>query len=282
VLSTTLAPAAGAGWLRCAVGVSAVVVAYAPIFPDLVWEWTTFPNLSHGFAIPLIAAYLLWARRDTLTTLPLLPDWSGLPVVAVGLALYVVAAAASEPFLARLSFPVTLLGAILLLAGRPVTGAALPSVGYLLFMIPLPYVTLRSLTDSARLFDAMVTGVALAGLGVPVFRDGFILMLPNATLEVADVCSSIPAVASLLALAGAYGLIRRRSRLMVILLLIAAVPLGIASNIVRIIFTAAGVYYVGPIVLQSAIHTWHGTLVFLMTFGALLALDAILVRARRT
>jgi exosortase len=278
VASVTLASAASGRWWRCAVGIGAVVAVYAPIFPMLAWEWATFPNLSHGFAIPVIAAYLLWTRRDTLAAVPLAPDWTGLGVAAFGLTIYVVATLGSEPFLARLSFPVTLLGASLLLAGRAATREALPAIGYLLFMMPLPYLTLRSLTDDARLFDATMTGTILSWLGIPIFRDGFILTLPNATLEVADVCSSIPAIASLLALAGAYGLIRRRSRGIVVILLLAAVPLGIASNIVRIMLTAAGVYYIGPVVLQSVIHTWHGTMVFLMTFGALLALEAALAR----
>jgi exosortase len=153
-----------------------------------------------------------------------------------------------------------------------------PAIGYLFFMMPLPYLTLRSLTDDARLFDAKVSAVVVSWLGVPVHRDGFILMLPNMTLEVADACSSIPAIASLLALAGAYGLVRQRSRGITAILLVAAIPLGIASNIFRIIVTVAGVYWVGPIVLQSVIHSWHGTMVFLTTFLALLALDAALAR----
>ena len=66
-----------------------------------------------------------------------------------------------------------------------------------------------------------------------------------------------------------------------IILLLAAVPLGIASNIFRILTTAAGAYYLGPIALHNVIHMWNGTTVFLLTFGALAVLDAALRRFYR-
>jgi len=40
------------------------------------------------------------------------------------------------------------------------------------------------------------------------------------------------------------------------------------------------VHYVGPIVLQSVFHSSHGTVVFLMTVGALTMLDNGLMRLR--
>ncbi|MGH7393551.1 MAG: exosortase/archaeosortase family protein, partial [Candidatus Rokuibacteriota bacterium] len=203
------------------------------------------------------------------------------PLVALGLGLYAVASLGSEPFLARLSFPVTLAGGVLLLSGTAIARQALPGVAYLAFMMPLPYVALKGLTATATLFDARVTAAMLPWLGVPVHRRGTLLYLANMTLEVADACSSIPAIASLLALGAAYGFVRRRSVGVTLLLLVAAIPLGVTANIVRIVLTAAGVHYLGPIAIHNAIHTWHGTSVFLVTFAALALVDAGIERLRR-
>lgn len=145
-------------------------------------------------------------------------------------------------------------------------------------MIPLPYVTLRSLTEGARLLDATTTASVLPWLGVPVSQEGFLLHLPNLTLEVADDCSSIPVIAALLALGAAYGVMRRRSRASCLMLLVAAIPLGIASNIVRITVTAIAAYWFGAIALDNVVHMWNGTTVFLLTLGGLSALDAGLRR----
>ncbi len=265
-------------WLRLGLAALAVVAVYGPMFPLLVAEWASFPNLSHGFAIPVIAGYLVWTRRQEIARNATAPSWGGFPVVAGGLALYTVGTLGGEPFVARVSFPLTLLGAALFLVGIGVAKELLPGIGYLYFMIPLPYVTLKSLTDQSRLFDATVTAAVLPWLGVPVFQQGFLLHLPNITLEVADECSSIPAIAALLALGAVYGYVNGRSRAIRWALLVSAVPLGLASNIFRIITTAAGAYYLGPIALNNVIHLWNGTTVFLLTLGALALLDTSLRR----
>jgi exosortase len=269
------------GWRSVLVGMAAIAVAYAPIVPPLAREWATYPTLSHGFAIPLIAAYLVWSRRGELAGTPVEPAWRGLPVVGVGLTLYTLGIFGSEPFLARVSLPVTLAGGIFLLAGPAATRQVLPGVAYLIFMVPLPYVTIKQLTRGAILFDAMATAALLPWLGVPVHRNGTFLHLPNMILEVADACSSIPAVASLLALGAAYGVVRRRRAWLTGVLLLAAIPFGIGSNLLRITLTAAGVYYLGPVAINNVVHSWHGTTVFLMTFGALVLLDAGLARRSR-
>jgi exosortase len=261
-------------------GLGAIVAVYGPIFPALLYEWATYPSLSHGFAIPLIGAYLVWTRRENLAELASHPTWSGLPFLAAGLVLYVLGSLGSEPFLSRMSFPLALGGGVLLLSGWAVARHVWPGVAYLFFMMPLPHLTVNALTRQAIVFDAWATAAVLPWLGVPVLRQGTRLYLANITLEVADACSSIPAIASLLALGVAYGVVRRRSPGMTLVLLAAAVPLGVLSNLSRIIGTAAGAYYLGPIAVHNLIHTWHGTFVFLLTFVALAVLDAFLHRLR--
>ena len=271
---------AGSPWTKVGVGLAAVIAVYAPIVPLLAQEWAAFPSLSHGFAVPLISAYLVWMRRRDLAGMNLAPSIVGLPLLVGGLVMYVAGTLAAEPFVSRVSLLVSVSGAILFLAGGPVTRALLPAVGYLALMIPLPYVTMKSLTDQLRVVDATASAMILPALGVPVLQNGFLLHLPNITLEVADVCSSIPAILSLLALGAAFGYITQRPRSVHLVLVLAAVPLGFLSNIVRITLTAAGAYYVGPITLESVLHTWHGTVVFVLTAAALSVLDAGLMRLR--
>ena len=266
------------GWVRLSVGVLAIVAAYAPIFPPLAEEWASFSYLSHGFAIPLITSYFVWKRYREIRGIAPVPSWAGWPVAAGGLALYTIGTLGGEPFLARLSFVLTLLGTVLLLGGMSVAKEFFPGIAFLVFMIPLPYVTLKDLAVQARQFEAMVTATVLPWLGVPVFREGFLLHLPNITLEVAEECSGISAIAVLLALGAAYGYVHGRSRVVCMTLLLSAVPLGLTSNLVRIIATAAAAYYLGPVAINNFIHTSSGTTVFLMTLGALMLLDLKLSR----
>jgi exosortase len=268
-------------WVALGVAAAAVLGLCAPVIAGMAADWIEFPNLSHGFAVPIIAAYLLWNRRHLLAEAPIKGSFVGLPVVIFALGMLILGSLGGESFIARLSLPIALLGAALFLMGTQVVRHAWVAIAYLVFMIPLPYLTLKVVTYQSRLFDAGLTAIALGWLGVPVLRDGVMLQLPNMTLEVADECSSIPAMAALLALGAAYSQLQARPTWIRAILTLAAAPLGLLSNIIRLILTSLGAYYLGPIALNNVIHKFNGTTVFLATVVLLVVLDSLLTRIWR-
>ena len=46
-------------WLALAVSVAGALALYIPVIAGMAADWIEFPSLSHGFAVPLISAYLL-------------------------------------------------------------------------------------------------------------------------------------------------------------------------------------------------------------------------------
>jgi exosortase len=268
--------AGGREWLLLGIPFAAALALYAPLLPGLAAEWTEFPSLSHGFAIPLIAAYLAWTRRNRLRETPIRPSAWGLPLLVLGLGALVVGTLGDESFVARISLPVILLGLTLFLAGWRVLAQVWLAIAYLALMVPLPYSTLKQITYRSRLFDAEVSAWALGVLGVPVHQDGVILHLPNIDLEVADACSSIPAIAALLSLGVAYAFVSGRPRAVQVLLVASTLPLAITANIIRITSVSWLAYQVGPWTLRTSYHMFNGTVNFMFTFLLLLALDATL------
>jgi exosortase len=268
-------------WFALGIAAAAALVLYAPVIAGMAVEWSEFPSLSHGFAVPLISAYLLWNRRHLLAEAPIAGSFVGLPLIGLALGMLVIGSLGGESFVARLSLPLVLLGTVLFLMGTSIARHAWVAIAYLVFMIPLPYLTLKALTYQSRLFDASLTATALQWLGVPVLRDGVMLHLANMTLEVADDCSSIPAIAALLALGAAYAQIQSRPTWIRAILTLSAAPLGLLSNIIRLILTSLGAYYLGPIALNNAIHKFNGTSVFLLTVVLLVVLDTLLTRKWR-
>jgi exosortase len=268
-------------WAALIAAVLSTLALYGPVLVGLVADWARFPSQSHGFAVPVISAYLIWMRRDTITSA--LPDGSkvGLVTLIAALGALVIGSLTGEAFLARLSLPIALLGVVLFVGGRGVLRHLWVGLAYLLFMVPLPYLTLKTLTYRSRLFDAGVTAATLRRLGVPVFQDGVMLHLANMTLEVADECSSVPAIAALVALGVAYAEIRPRPGWARLVLALSAAPLGLAANIARLILTALAAYLLGPVALDNTIHRFGGTSVFLATVLLLLALDQALTRLAR-
>ena len=283
---TTATTAERARWLRATWAWFlppwiAALALYAPLVPGLVYEWSEFPSLSHGFAIPFIAGYLIWARRDEIRARALAPSAWGFPVLVTGLLVFAVGIRASEPFVARVSLPVILLGLSLVLAGFAITRYTWPGIAYLVFMIPLPWGTVKQVTYRSRLFDADASAMFLRWMGVPVYHDGVMLHLPNVNLEVADACSSIPAIAALLSLGVAYAVVARRPTWLRITLILATLPLAIGANIIRITSVAAAAYWIGLWTLRTSYHMFNGTVNFLFTFIFLMALDAVLFRLTR-
>jgi exosortase len=269
-------------WVWFGIPALLMAVVYAPLVPPLIHEWSSFSNLSHGFAIPVIAAYLVWSRRDRLRAATLMPSWAGLPILLLGLVGLVIGVQGEESFIARVSLPVTGLGLVLLLAGWEVSREAWIGIAYLVFMIPPPWVTLKLVTYRSRLLDADVSTFLLGWLGVPVHQDGVLLHLPNITLEVADQCSSIPALAALVSLGIAYAALTRRPIVIRTIFILASVPLAIGANIIRITTTAAAAYYLGLWTLGTVYHQFNGTVNFLLTFVLLMLLDMALVALART
>jgi exosortase len=268
-------------WVPIAVASAATLAVYAPVLAAMAVEWVEFPSLSHGFAVPLISAYLIWRRRELISVEPLGSASVGLVVFVIALGIFEAGSLSGETFFCRLSFPLALLGIALFLAGPRVTGHVWPAIAYLLFMIPFPYLTFKAITYQSRLFEAGVTAKALGWLGVPILQQGVMLHLPRVTLEVADDCSGVRVVAALVALGTAYAQIQPRATWMRVTLTLAAAPLGLVSNIFRLVLTALGVYYLGPITLTSVFHRFGGTVVFLTTVVLLAGLDRLLVRTAR-
>src|SRR5260370_23505205 len=131
---------------------------YVPVLLGMAADWARFPSQSHGFAVPAIAAYLIWMRRGAIASAA--PDDSraaaaaGVAALIAALGALVIGSLTGETFLARASLPVALL-AIALFGGGP--GALRPAwVGpaYLFFMGPLPYLSLASLPYRARVSHA--------------------------------------------------------------------------------------------------------------------------------
>ncbi|WP_048017229.1 exosortase/archaeosortase family protein [Synechococcus sp. GFB01] len=112
---------------------------------------------------------------------------------------------------------------------------------------------------------ALATGIGLQALGIPAHVDGRVVSLPDGAVEVSSICTGhdLIVMVTLVALVFllAFPLQRWRDRWLVLL---SAVPLAIASNIVRIILLALIVGF--PVPHQTALfdffHEDMGSLVF--------------------
>jgi exosortase len=120
----------------------------------------------------------------------------------------------------------------------------------------------------------------IAASGVPVMREGNILLLPNRTLEVAEACSGIRSLMSLTMLAIVLGYFTERRSWARVAIALAAVPIAVIANAVRVAGTGLASYWISPAAAEGFFHTFSGWLMFIVALGALLVFHRALEMGR--
>lgn len=272
----------GYAWLLPVIVTSVLMLAiYYDVIVKMVIQWENDPNYSHGFLIPFISLYLLWERRDVLKNIEIKPCLYGLPVLLFGLFLLVIGKVGAEYFTMRFSMLIVITGIILFLGGLKLLKAVSLPLGYLVFMIPFPYIVYDAMAFPLKLFAAKNAVFMLKAMGVSVFRDGNIIYLASTTLEVADACSGIRSLVSLLALGVALAYFTHKSWLKRIGVVILAVPIAIFVNVMRVVITGALAHFIDPELATGFFHEFSGFLMFGVAMAMLIAVNFAVFRFMR-
>lgn len=252
------------------------LIVYYPVIAKLVVDWGINDNYSHGYLIPFIVGYMIWSIRKDLKNLQPVPSNLGLPLLILGLGQLIVARVGSEYFLQQTSMILVLFGLLLFLMGRKFTKRVFFPIVYLFFMIPFPAIIWDKIAFPMKLFASYLAVKVIGLLVIPIFREGNILHLANTTLEVADACSGLRSLTSLLALSAALVFFTDHSRLKKWLLFFSAAPIAILTNILRLTVTAVLASKYGEKVAQGFLHEFSGWLVFMLGLAMLFGVNALL------
>ena len=220
-------------------------VVYHAIVMRMVGDWSFDPNYSHGFLVPCLSAWFAWRRWPQLREAVVIPSLWGLPLLGLGLVLLLFGSVTLELFTSRASLVVLLAGTILYLYGTEVFRLLRCPLAYLLFMVPLPYTVYDAL---ALPLKGMVSAVATGGIrlmGLPVLREGNVIIFPNITLEVVDACSGLRSLMSLAALGTAFAFLFLPAGWRRWVLVLATVPIAVAANTLRVFITGVLSWYMG-------------------------------------
>jgi exosortase len=255
------------------------LLLFAPVLARLVQDWANDDNYSHGFLILPLALYFVWERRTRLSAIPSQPTFLGLGVVAAGLALLLAGLLGAELFLTRLSIIVVAAGAILFLFGWATCRVLVFPLSFLLLMIPIPALVFNQIAFPLQLLASRVGESVLSALGIPVLREGNVIVLAHTSLEVAEACSGIRSLISLLTLGIVYGYFTDPRIGMRLMIALSTIPIAIVTNSARVAGTGVAAHYYGVEAAQGFFHTFSGWLVFVVAFGLLFVVTRLLIRA---
>ena len=241
---------------------------YAPIVTRLAMQWWQDPNYIHGFFVPAFSLLLLWEDRAKLAALPLKPSWSGLVILLFALLALAVGVLSSEFFLPRISLLLLIAGMVVFLAGWEYLLAVSFPLAFLILMVPSSTIFNR-VTFPLQILASKTASFLLTLAGVSVVREGNILLLSGARMQVAEACSGIQSLFSLVTLAIVYGYLVETKIGMRILLALAAVPISILANALRISATGLVLQRWGIERAQGSFHTFSGWLIFMSSLAVL-------------
>ena len=240
----------------------AVAILYFPILKKLAHAWETNDNYSHGYFIPVLSIYIIYYFKDALSKLPVSTNIAGLFLLLAGLFQLIIAKAGSEFFLQRTSIILVLAGIVLFCLGSSFFKKLLIPIVYLIFMIPLPTIIWNKIAFPMQLFGSYLTEQVVAFMGIPIFREGNVLHLSNTTLEVIGACSGLRSLTTLFALSAVFAILSSHTTIQKWLLFLAAAPIAIFANIVRLSVTALMASKYGGDVAQGFLHDFSGLVVF--------------------
>jgi exosortase len=257
-----------------------VVWLYGSALSSLVQQWASDDDYSHGFFVLPMAAFFVWERRDALRRAPFRPSIWGLVLLAASLTMFLAGIFGAELFLTRISLIGVLTGAILFVWGRDQFRILLLPLAFLLLMIPLPAIIFNQLAFPLQLLASRVGESAIAGAGIPVLREGNVLHLANINLEVAEACSGIRSLVSLLMLAIVLGYFTEPRIGGRVALALAAIPIAIVANAARVAGTGVLSHWMGREAAEGFFHSFSGWLMFIVAFAGLLAVQRLIARVR--
>lgn len=264
--------------LKSIAAVLLVVVCFMILFRHIIFElvqdWMHDDNYSHGFLIVPLALYFAWERRHKFSMAELNPSFSG----AILFVPAVLAAVLNmHPFVNRLAMLFCIVGAVVFLSGWARLKVMFFPIAFLLLMIPIPAVVFNPVTFPLQLLASRFGEWTLALFQVPVLREGNVIQLANTTLEVAEACSGIRSLISLLTLAIVYGYFVESRVWVRVVLAIASVPVAIAANALRVAGTGLAAHFYGAEAAEGFFHSFSGWLVFIVAFILLFALHRVLL-----
>jgi len=233
-----------------------------------MWFWEN-PKYSHGWLVPVFTVILLWMRHEPFGPVTLAARWSGLALLAAGLGMRLFTTYTPNKVPEMDSFVPSVAGVFLLVGGWKMIRWAGPAIAFLIFMFPLPGFLDSDLLAPLQRMATTASTYCLQTLGIPTYNEGNRIVIGEVQLGVVEACSGLRMLTIFVALAVAITLVTDRPWWERIVIILSAVPIALAVNIVRITVTGILHLTAGPELAEMVFHDLAGWFMMPMALGLL-------------
>jgi len=261
-------------WWPWAAALMLVAFSYYPTLVWLITSWLGNSYYSHGFLVPLVSLVLAWRlqrRRASESSALVVSGRSfaaGLALAGLGLGMHILALTRQLYLISAASLILVLSGTVLALAGADTLRRQAFPLGFLLLMIPLPY--LEKTTPYLARWVASAAATVTRAAGLEVIVSGARVELPETTLVIGAPCSGVNSLAALTTLAVLYAFLVRGPLVARLALVILALPIALLANLVRVCLLVLLAHYFGEAAAMRYFHNWSSPFLFVLALGMLI------------
>jgi exosortase D (VPLPA-CTERM-specific) len=250
----------------------ALIVAFAAFsggLAELVTRWSRQEEYSHGFLIPVVAAWMLWSRRVALVASLGKPSWTGIVAIFVAGMMLIVGELSAFFLLSQLGFVVALAGIVLSFGGASLLRVTFVPIAFLVFAIPLPYFIDSELSWRLQLISSELGVYFIRLFGVPVYLTGNVIDLGSYKLQVAEACSGLRYLYPLLSLGFLAAYLFQAPLWQRALVFLSTIPITIVMNSIRISMVGVLVDRWGIAQAEGLLHFFEGWIIFVVCSAVL-------------
>jgi len=278
-----LAKATG-GWLNWGLfWLIAITLAAGVLFWsgfEILFDAWSMPEYSHGPLIPVLSA-LMFLRE--LKQYPPQPGpkndrWPGVCVVLLAVMVMGLGTLLQLNSLEAYAIIIWVAGILLISFGWQTGKYFWPPVLHLVFMLPLPGLLYYEVSTVLQLVSSELGVWFLRLASIPVYLDGNIIDLGVLKLHVAEACSGLRYLFPILSFSYIFALLYQGPKWHKVLLLLAAAPIAIFMNSVRIALAGILVQRFGLEWLEGFTHFFEGWVIFMSSVLLLFGVAWVLLK----
>jgi len=252
-----------------AIAIVATILVYAKTLYWMFGSWIMNPYYSHGFLVLAISVYLVYKNFRGLetNTNPL-----GLVVFSIALLVHVFATLFDYDFLSATSFPFAIFGLIFTFYGANAKKLAFPIL-FLLFAVPYP---IYEISNVLEVTSARASASLVSLLGIKAQTVGAEIHLSKCSFVVGAPCSGIRSIIALLTVSALYCYLINDRTFVKVILTLAAIPLAMIANILRISIILISAEFFGRDFALGVVHYASDLILFAIAVLCLIGLRGCL------
>lgn len=256
--------------------VGCAILALPTMYEVATKTWTSEQG-GHG---PLVLATGLWAiwrelkgkdieRRPGKLAI-------GLPLLGLALAVFILARITGILEIEAFAMYGALVSGAYLVFGNLVMRAIWFPLLYLAFSLPPPDTVVTAVTQPIKIAISTWAVSVLHLLGYPVASSGVAIQIGQYQLLVAAACAGLNSIVTLTALCLFYVYLKHRSNVIALIVIaVAAIPVAVISNFVRVLALVLITYHFGDAAAQGFLHDFAGLLMFAVALLTIFGIDQL-------